>query len=346
MLRRFTALVSAIVCGFALLGFGQDSHADDDKCGARTNTDGLFNVESGVKACGSESSGPQPSDGSSQDSRFKSGDDHLFDSDYGDTAAADSCYDRNGKQVDCWYGEYAWNSAFDMYCKTPDAEFAELHAVTQHNEGDILYQCRLASGVWSHYADAARWAPPAEAAVDAESVAREVVATLELHPPTVGVGAFVYPDAQDWGLSWWVGAPMWLWVNSKDTLQWGTHTLSASLDGVTVTANVQANRVSYDTGDGAELTVCTNPGTSRTLDGGGLLRDPSTSGCDHRYMHTNTLGDKNSRYSVSATVTWRVTWSATNGQSDAFTLEVPSIESPAVHIGEVYVVDLTYKHVR
>jgi len=53
---------------------------------------------------------------------------------------------------------------------------------------------------------------------------------------------------------------------------------------------------------------------------------------------TNKLGDVNSRYTVTASVTWNVTWSTTDGQYGTFTMDMTSTDNPTIHVGELYVV--------
>ena len=342
MLRQAIALMGALICFGGLCGFCPISHAAG--CSAMVNTNGLFNsdIAAGL-SCVSSSGGSHTSEVSSQ---YQSGVDHSWDYDYGDAAAADSCYNMAGERVDCWYKDYWWSPANDMWCKAADDRFRasnqDDHIDAAGNYYGTMYRCANPGREGVVVLDAARWEPapaPLRATVDAETVVKEKVATLELRQPTVGVGAYTYPGHEDWGPSWWVGAPMWLWVDQSDPRQWGTHTLSASLDGVTMTATVDANRVSFDPGDGSEPVVCANPGTYRPWDKNDLLRNHSPSGCEHTYMKTNTLGDRDSRYLVTAAVTWRVTWSATNGQSGAFTTEVASAEPASIHVGEIYTVN-------
>jgi hypothetical protein len=179
---------------------------------------------------------------------------------------------------------------------------------------------------------------PGVAGTDHAGSVRTAIASLRLHPPTVGVGAYVYRGYEQWGLTWWVGAPMWLWVDRADTLQWGSHTVSATEGSVSITATLSATQVSYDTGDGSPLVVCRSPGTSRAWDPDAYMDEHSPSRCEHAYLHTNTLGDVDSRYVVSATVLWKVSWWASDGQSGSFVMEVASTESVSVHVGELRVV--------
>ncbi|MCL2470404.1 MAG: hypothetical protein FWF25_01490 [Propionibacteriaceae bacterium] len=206
---------------------------------------------------------------------------------------------------------------------------------TYYGCGNSDTQC-LAGTVY-YWQDVAA-STPAKPGVDPVTVVRSAVSSLGLHAPTVGVGAYVYPGYQQWGLSWWVGAPMWLWVDSTDALQWGTQSVSASADGVTVTATVTATSVSFDPGDGSEPVTCATPGTVRPWDPEDPLSHHSPTGCEYTYLQTNTLGDVGSRFVVSATVTWTVVWSSTDGQHGTFTTNIASTDNPSIHVGDISVV--------
>jgi len=185
---------------------------------------------------------------------------------------------------------------------------------------------------------------PAKPGVDPVTLVRTAISSLDLHPPTVGVSAYTYPGYEDWGLSWWVGAPMWLWVDATDTLQWGTHTITANQDSLTVTATITATQVNFDPGDATGPVTCKTPGTPRPWDPNDPLSHHSPTGCEHTYLTTNTLGDTTSRYTVSATVTWTVTWTTNDGQSGNFTTTTTSTTNPAIHVGELRVVLTTPDH--
>ena len=254
------------------------------------------------------------------------------------------CVTKQGETVACWNGEYWWSPKYNAYCKQipPLPQYADSHVDWRGEPTGSYFSC-IFVGPLVGMNTFVVWEPgPAPLTPTSELIeetVRTAVASLGLHPPIVGVGAYVYPDAVDWGLSWWVGAPMWLWVPTWDNLQWGEHTLEASLDGNSITAKVRADKVTYDVGDGSAPVVCQNPGTWRPFSDNELMRTHSPAGCEHTYMKTNTLGDKNSRYTVSATVTWKVTWSATTGQYGDFTVDVASVDNPAIHIGEIRIVD-------
>ncbi|MCL2736434.1 MAG: hypothetical protein FWD75_07370, partial [Propionibacteriaceae bacterium] len=182
---------------------------------------------------------------------------------------------------------------------------------------------------------------PVRPGVDALGLVRSAVSSLGLHAPSVGVGAFVYPGYQQWGLSWWVGAPMWLWVDAGDDLQWGAHVVSASEGGVSVSARVSAVSVGFDPGDGSAPVVCSSAGSVRVWDPQDALSRHSPSGCEYTYVVTNVLGDVGSRFEVSASVVWSVVWSSSDGQQGSFTVPMASAGSASIHVGELRVVRTT-----
>ncbi|MDR0283429.1 MAG: hypothetical protein LBI33_00840 [Propionibacteriaceae bacterium] len=237
-----------------------------------------------------------------------------------------------------------------MYCHVINRPASdpnwERHRDAAGNPQGTLLGC-FSGYVRSDGSEMVVWIPgsassPGRAGTDPVTVARTAVASLQLHAPTVGVGAFVYDGYEEWSLSWWVGAPMWLWVDKSDPLQWGAHTISASDGGLTVTATVTAATVSFDPGDGSPPMVCRSAGTVRPWDPYDPLDHHSPSGCEHTYMHTNELGNINSRYVVSATVTWNVTWSSSDGQVGSFTTTVASTDQASIHVGQLRAVITSY----
>ena len=238
-------------------------------------------------------------------------------------------------------------SAYQMYCRVASDLPLDLSVWKEHRDAKgqpigTLFSC-VVGDFFTKFALVYRWSPdppvtPPRAGSDPVVSVRSAIAALGLHPPAVGVGAYVYRGYTEWGLTWWVGAPMWLWIDRNDPLQWGTHTVTASVEGGSVTATVKAVKVEFDPGDGGGPVVCLTPGTSRPWDPNDLLEDHSPSNCEYRYPHTNKLGDKNSRFSVSASVTWDVRWSSSDGQYGVFSFTVDSVESPSVHVGELRVV--------
>ena len=255
----------------------------------------------------------------------------------GDSGSSDSgCVDASGNPVDCYRGEAWWSPTYQAYCEVAVGAPGQALTAPMAVEPDpdaILYLCTSLTG-WVTPV----WETPSTPGTSAETIVRSAVTTLGLHAPVVGVGAFVYPGYEPWGLSWWVGAPLWLWVDTSDDLQWGSHTISASLDGVSITADVTASTVTFTMGDDSDPVSCKGPGTPRYWDPNDLLSNHSPSGCEYTYTTTNTLGDKRSRFEVSSSVTWVVTWSASTGEQGSFTTVVESTSPASIHVGQIKVV--------
>jgi len=248
------------------------------------------------------------------------------------------CRDAAGNLVDCSLNGYAWMPAFGLYCQVSNAGRVPSAAAVYHNpDGTVSgrwYACL--QNVTDTWKTSLFWLDIKPAVVvDASTVARRLVDSIGLRPPEVGVGAWVEPGFEVWGRSWWVGAPLWLWIdNSTDPATWGGHTLSANQSGVSVTATINPTVVTFTTGDGGTIT-CTSPGTPRVYDPAALLSQHSPSGCEYIYGHTNRLGDPGSRFTVTATVTWSVTYQASDGQHGGFTVQTHSTDNPTIHIGQL-----------
>jgi hypothetical protein len=244
------------------------------------------------------------------------------------------------------YGYY-WNFDHQRYCGPSKVSVSDSawdgHRDKEGNPIGTVYDCLktvadLVAIPW--FWSPTRVATPPKPGSDPQGAIRTAVDSLQLRPPDVGVGAYVYPGYREWGLSWWVGAPMWLWIESPDDRQWGAHTLSADAGGLAVTAEVKATTATFDPGDGSEPVVCHGTGIARPwhIAKDDSLADHSPTGCDHAYMETNTMGDMDSRYTITATVTWSVDWWSTDGQAGSFTIDMASQDNPAVHVGELHAV--------
>jgi hypothetical protein len=86
--------------------------------------------------------------------------------------------------------------------------------------------------------------------------------------------------------------------------------------------------------------VCHSTGTARPWHTAkdDSLADHSPTTCEHVYRQTNTLGEIDSRYTITATVTWSVDWWSTDGQAGSFTVDMASEDNPTVHVGNLRVV--------
>ncbi len=254
------------------------------------------------------------------------------------------CRRSDGSVLPCWQGNYSWNYYQQLYC-TLDTLQADTHIWNTHRDknGDTngaLYLCRaettpdyLGIHVWMEHAPDT----PSREGYDRETLEQTALASIELHPPTAGVGAYIYPEHAEYGLIWIVGAPLWLWVDTTDDRQWGTHTSVIELEGTTLTTTATASHTTYTTGDDSEPTICHNPGTPRPWNPNSPLNQQSPT-CEHTYLTTSELGNTESHYTVTATVTWTIQWHTNNGQSGATTLDLTSTNNPHIHISELRIV--------
>lgn len=102
-----------------------------------------------------------------------------------------------------------------------------------------------------------------------------------------------------------VGIETWMWI---DDAAWQPITATASIPGLSVSATATPRRVTWDMGDGA-VVECDGPGT---------VYDPSRSpseqstDCGHVYQ-------RRGEYAASATITWTVEWSASDGSGGPLT---------------------------
>ena len=101
-----------------------------------------------------------------------------------------------------------------------------------------------------------------------------------------------------------VGLQSWLWVDTP----WAPAAVAASVTGVTATVTAIPQFVEWDLGDGSTLT-CRGPGSGYDAS---QPADEQTSACSHVYERPS-YAEPGGVYQVTATVTYAVTWQATDG---------------------------------
>ena len=248
--------------------------------------------------------------------------------------------------VDCEFAGRTWYNSLQKYCRpvyyAPDNPIWNKYRDGDGKPTGGFFNC-LSYGR-SELTDGEDWYPislEGSNPVNYEAVVLSSVASIQLQQPSTGVGAFVYPDYPDWGLTWWVGAPMWLWTDTANDHQWGSHTLTAAIPGASITAHISATTLSVDPGDGSPAVVCHNPGSPRPWNPDqDYIANHSPANCEHVYEQTSTLGDPTSCFVVTASVTWVVDWQATTGQAGRFSFALPSEDPVCVHVGAIHVVNL------
>ncbi|MCX5215692.1 ATP-binding protein [Kitasatospora sp. NBC_00240] len=118
-----------------------------------------------------------------------------------------------------------------------------------------------------------------------------------------------------------VGLPVWVWNNVSDTT-WGPKGAEASAPGITVKATAHVSKIVWKFGDG----------TSQTCTGPGKAYDPSygtqTPECGHPYTKAGS-------YTITATSTWAVDWTSTDGQSGQILTDRTSTTSTQIAEAQV-----------
>jgi hypothetical protein len=165
---------------------------------------------------------------------------------------------------------------------------------------------------------------PGPAPVPPVVVAQQAASQLSLDSPRIGTS----PPA---GSAQLVRLPTWLWI---DPASWQPQHASASVPGVSVTANAAPTTVTWTLGDGTTLT-CHGPGTAYPTGTDPTAASPD---CGHTYAHTSS-GQPGGAFTVTATVTWAITWTGGGQTGTLPTLQTQAtttlrvVESRAVIVG-------------
>ena len=130
--------------------------------------------------------------------------------------------------------------------------------------------------------------------VDPAVLAEQARRALPLSPPVVGTSPSSDADQL-------VGVPTWLWVDDG----WMPVTATASLPGVSVTVTATPESVVWEMGNGDRV-VCRGRGTAYDPD-----RPDAGQSTDCAYTYRRSSASQpGQRYPVTATTTWRVSWTA------------------------------------
>ncbi|WP_426592612.1 hypothetical protein ACPPVS_12630 [Cellulomonas sp. McL0617] len=228
---------------------------------------------------------------------------------------------RRGEVVPC-HSELGWfDDQGECYWllldpQPPDGVYWEGH----YPDGamyDVTCTSRVpgASGGWTWRATSP---PGAGNAPTPQQVAQRAIALMGLSGPAIRTTV----PADGFGI---VGVPVWLWTDVMPTT-WGPTSATASIAGLSVTANAQARQIVWAMGDGLSET-CRSPGTPYYTGG---VTSPT---CQHIYQQ-HSGGQPGQEFPVTATTTWDVTWS---GGGASGSLSVTRTSATSVRIGEVQV---------
>jgi hypothetical protein len=130
----------------------------------------------------------------------------------------------------------------------------------------------------------------------------------------------------------WVGIPVWLWVNQPTESTWGPMEKTATLGGVTITATAVVQSLTWDSGDGQNVTCgAGTPFNAAAAANQAAVDSPS---CGLRYQHTS----KNGTFTVTATTNWVVQWT---GAGESGKIQMPTTtSSTTVRVGELQSVNV------
>lgn len=128
----------------------------------------------------------------------------------------------------------------------------------------------------------------------------ELIAAARRPLPLPGVHTSPPP-----GFDQLVNLPTWLWVDN-----WAPMIGTASSPALTVTVTARPRNVYWRMGDGTPDEVC---GQGTPWDPA-LREEQQSSDCTHTYKRSSAR-QPGQRYSAVASMTWEVTWTATNGES-------------------------------
>jgi hypothetical protein len=103
-----------------------------------------------------------------------------------------------------------------------------------------------------------------------------------------------------------VGIATWLWIDDP----WVPLTASATLGGVTATVTATPVEVEWQAGDGTSAFVCAGPGVAFAPD-----HPDQVPTCSHTYTDRSTVDHPDGTFALTATVTYEVAWTATNGEA-------------------------------
>lgn len=217
------------------------------------------------------------------------------------------CRDPQGKVIPC-ERDGGWAGADGCYYQPTDPSPSTIDALGGNPPGEggwYLKVCYNADGTATGGLGGPVWMPGAPPVVSPAVLARQARSRLNLPSVVIGLNP---PGKQ------LVNFPVWM---TLDRASWKTQSATASAGAVSVTATARPVRVAWSMGDGGSRT-CAGPGTAWSPGD-----DPSAESPDCGYTYRfSSAGAPGGSYTVSATVTWEVTWAGA-GQTGT----VPGLET-------------------
>ncbi|GIJ12618.1 hypothetical protein ACFFMR_29040 [Micromonospora andamanensis] len=205
------------------------------------------------------------------------------------------CRNPAGEEIPC-ERDGAWAGADGCYYAPTDPSPSTIAALGGQPAGEGGWYMRICYGDSSALGGAV-WIAGDPPVVSPAVLARQARARLDLPRVVIRMNP---PGDQ------LVNLPAWL---ALDRGSWGSHSATASVPGVSVTATARPVKASWSMGDGVTVT-CEGPGT---LWASGTDPAKASPDCGHVYRRSSA-GSPGGHYTVTVTITWEVTWAGA-GQS-------------------------------
>jgi hypothetical protein len=168
------------------------------------------------------------------------------------------------------------------------------------------------------------WARQRAAPVDPAALAQQALGSTPLPSPAIALN----PSSSQGEV---VNFTMWMWLTSS----WAPVSASASAGPVTATVTAVPIRSVWDMGDGSKAVTCGGPGTA--YDSSRPEADQH-SDCTFVYRRSSS-GEPNDTFTLTATVTWHVTWVAVGAAGGGDLGTVSRSTSLPVRVGEIQAVN-------
>lgn len=121
------------------------------------------------------------------------------------------------------------------------------------------------------------------------------------------------------------GIPTWFWT----TTAWQPISASASLAGVTATATATPVKLVVDPGDDTSAFECQSGGTAYDPE---LSPPAQRSDCTHTFKWRSRR-HPSGRWPATLTITWQISWTASNGESGTFE-DLTTTTTIPIHVGD------------
>lgn len=255
----------------------------------------------------------------------------VTDPSSGLTPGPAKCADLGGGEVPCSGADGSWSNAHTCYIKIAATQPA---APAGAAGTGAWYDCKSPQTCTTPgncmFTTITFWSdtpPPGINTLTPAQAAAELVKTFQLRGVDIGLA----PDPNIAGSKSYVGVPVWMWVNNPQPLTYGPYSQTATLGGVTITAQANVTSILWNMGDG-DTVPCGSVGTTYNP-AIGLANSPT---CGYKYAKTSKTQPAG-RYTITATSQWTVTWT---GGGDKGTIPLTRTATSSAQIGEIQSVNV------